>query len=386
VGPDLRHFADCGAETFFAESADYVDPGENFIALKFWLAYQLLVNPRQPTESLIRTFLDGYYGAAAPAMQRYLTYLTKRIDRDAQPMMARNAPHKLAYLDMAFFRTSQGLFDEAEAQVIPGSLAARHVQRERFKADGAMLFLWPWLERKLPSGTAMPFDKETVIRRYESAWRAHRWYHRWYTEDNDKRWQNPDGKLRERMVALFRDPQLPERFRGLPQAKVADFNWLTFSPITPRQKFVADPDAAGGMTAEPAGLSAMLAAEEGTPSTGRTEALSTHTLTFGVTGGPAITLKPVEISQDGKYHLYRIGRVTIREGSAPGAPSGTTVWALEGRKLGVCVDRLYVPDSADPDANVWDAYISLKVNGPAYVKGSTAPNGVWMDRVLLVKP
>ena len=91
VGPDLRHFADCGAETFFAESADYLEPGENFIALKFWLAYQLLVNPHQPAEPLIRTFLDGYYGAAAPAMRRWLAYLTERIDRDAQFMMARSA-------------------------------------------------------------------------------------------------------------------------------------------------------------------------------------------------------------------------------------------------------------------------------------------------------
>ena len=45
-----------------------------------------------------------------------------------------------------------------------------------------------------------------------------------------------------------------------------------------------------------------------------------------------------------------------------------------------------MPDAADPEANVWEAYISLKVTGPAYMKGSTAPNGVWMDRALLVKP
>jgi len=386
VGPDLRHFADCGAETFFAESADYVEPGENFIALKFWLAYQLLVNPHQPAEPLLQTFLDGYYGAAAPAMRRYLAYLTERIDRDAQPMMARNAPHKLAYLDMAFFRTAQELFDEAESRVTPGTLAARHVQRERFKVDGALLFLWPSLERKLPCDAAMPFDNEEAIRRYEAAWRAPGWYHRWYTEDKDSRWQNPDGKLRERMVALFRNPQLPERFRGLPARSVADFNWLTFSPYTPSQKFVADPAAVGGMAAEPADLSAILAAEEGAPSADGVDANPKRTLTFGVTGGPTITLTPDQIPQDGAYHLYKIGRVTIREGSSPGAPSGTTVWAMEGRKLGVCVDRLYVPEAADPDANAWDAYISLKVDGPAYVKGSRAPNGVRMDRALLVKP
>jgi hypothetical protein len=346
----------------------------------------LLVNPHQPAEPLIQTFLDGYYGAAAPAMHRWLAYLTERIDRDAQPMMARSAPHKLAYLDLPFFRTSQKLFDEAESRVAPGSLAARHVQRERFKVDGALLFLWSWLQRKLPLGMAMPLDKETVIRRYEAGWRAHKWYHRWYSEDKDSRWQNPDGKLRQRMVALFRDPRLPEAFRTLPPRDVADFNWLTFSPITPRQKFVADPDAAGGMAAEPTSLSAMLAAEQGAPAEAKAEVRPARTLTFGVTGGPTVTLKPDQIPQDGAYHLHKIGRVTIREDSTPGAPSGTTVWALEGRKLGVCVDRLYVPDARDPDANVWDAYISLKLMGPAFVKGSIAPNCVRMDRVFMVRP
>jgi hypothetical protein len=52
--------------------------------------------------------------------------------------------------------------------------------------------------------------------------------------------------------------------------------------------------------------------------------------------------------------------------------------------VGVNVDRLIVAE--DPTANDWDAYISLKVKGPAYVKGSTDNNGLWMDRVILVKP
>ena len=34
----------------------------------------------------------------------------------------------------------------------------------------------------------------------------------------------------------------------------------------------------------------------------------------------------------------------------------------------------------------WDVYISLKVKGPAYIKGSTDRDGLWMDRVLLVRP
>ena len=53
--------------------------------------------------------------------------------------------------------------------------------------------------------------------------------------------------------------------------------------------------------------------------------------------------------------------------------------------MGVNVDRLVVAEAKDPTVNDWDAYISLKVKGPDYVKGSTDTNGLWMDRVLLVK-
>ncbi len=39
--------------------------------------------------------------------------------------------------------------------------------------------------------------------------------------------------------------------------------------------------------------------------------------------------------------------------------------------MGVNVDRLVVAEANAPTANDWDAYVSLKVKGPDYVKGST---------------
>jgi hypothetical protein len=59
---------------------------------------------------------------------------------------------------------------------------------------------------------------------------------------------------------------------------------------------------------------------------------------------------------------------------------------LDGKKLGVCVDRVYEPGASNENANVWNAYISLKAAGPAFVKGSSETNCVRMDRVLLVRP
>lgn len=165
------------------------------------------------------------------------------------------------------------------------------------------------------------------------------------------------------LAALLRDPQLPEPFRRLPTRDVADFNWLTFSPYTPgRQNIVADAEAAGGMAA------ALVAAADDAHK---------QPLTFGITGGPTFTLPPEEVPQDGKCHVFKVGPTRGKK--------RTTAWAHASRRRGVNVDRLVVPEAQDPTVNDWEAYISLKVKGPAYVKGSTDSNGLWMDRVILVR-
>ncbi|MBT4818072.1 MAG: DUF4838 domain-containing protein [Lentisphaerae bacterium] len=379
VAADLKLFADLGVDSFYAETADYMDASQQFVPLKFWLAYQLLVDPHQPAEPLVKTFTDGYFGAAAGKMRDYLRYLRGRIDAEAQFKMLRDEPHKLAYLDRSFFQISETLFDEAEALVQAGGLQAKHIEVERFALDGALLFMWPWLERKLPAGETLPFERDTLIQRYERGWKSliSSRYSRVYTRHSLS--LNKDGKLLERMLGLFQDPQLPEPFRDLPPHDIADFNWLTFSQIRPRQAFVPDDEATGGMTATFRELSRIQKAEKDGNKTGAAaEEQHRKPLTLGVTGGVTIALSPEQIPRDETYHLHSIGRIRIKP--------GTMVWALEGKRLGVNVDRVFVPGADDPAANDWNAHVSLKLQGPAYVKGSTKPNGAWMDRVLLVRP
>ena len=384
VAKDIRLFADQGAESVFVETPDYMDAGQQFIPLKFWLGYQLLVDPQQPADPLIATFMDGYFGVASDSMREYLRYQRKRIDADAQFKKLRDEPHNLAYLDLEFFKTSQVLFDNAESRVEVVSLEAKHIAVERFTLDGALLFLWPWLEHELPAGETMPFDRAALIQRYERGWKAlvSSRYSRIYTQDKNS--FNADGKMLPRMLSLFRDSQLPKQFRDLPPRDVADFNWLTFSQITPRQKFIPDDEAVGGMTATFTVRNRIQRAEEGgtATETGKAEQ-HRKPLVFGtgigkrLTDKKTITIPPEDIPKDGKYHLYHLGRIHVQE--------GTTVWALEGGRLGVNVDRVFDPAARTAKANEWDAYISLKLQGPAYVKGSKDTNGAWMDRVLLVR-
>jgi len=369
VASNVKLYADLGARQMFVESQEHNEQGENFAPLKHWLGYQLMVEPSLPVEPLIRTFMEGYYGAAAPNMQEYLAYLEARMDKEAGQLLIRNAPYRLEYLDLDFFVKAERLFDEAAAAVRPESPEALHVQRERLRVDGALLYLWPWLDRRLAPDRVMPFDHQAVVARYEAQAMAQlRAYGDLDEKPNAAAVKKPGTMTRrERIaaqVAVFRNPELPEPFRRLPPRDVADFNWLTFSRHVPRHEkaIVADPDAAGGRAQRFVGQ----------------DKDHREPLAFGITTGPTVSLNPQEVPQDGKYHLFKIGRKTIKK--------GMVVWGHASYNLGVKLDWPGIGEAQGPKANTWDVYISLKVKGPAYVRGSTDRNEVWMDRVLLVKP
>lgn len=345
VADDLRLFANHRAEFYMTLTSDYMEAGQHFVPLKWWLGYLLLVDPHQPVQPLIDTFMTGYYGPAGETMERYRVYLRQRIDAEAQFQMLRDAPFKLAYLDLPFFVEAQSLFADAEARTEAGTPARDHVQEERFILDGALLFLWPWLARELPPGEAMPFEKEAVIQRYISGWDIYTEsrYSRFYSEEQNS--LNRDGLLRERIVGLFRGAELPTALAKVPREQVADFTWITFPVRRAREPFVPDPAATGGMAAEYA---------------------SRETVTdvrIGLSNGPERLLTTADLPDDDAYHLHLIGRVDVQPGSK--------AWAVHERRLYVELDRLYKPE----DDNLWDVYISLR----------RSDSTVRLDRLLLVK-
>lgn len=376
---DMKLFADFHVHSFFTESQEespfyrsawnskkminFVggrvgNPGQNFINLKYWLAYKLMVNPYLDTKPLINTFMVGYYGAAAPEMTNYLNYLEQRTNADIDSeMRIFLAPHKLNYLDLTFFSTSEMLFNQAIAKVEPGSLSALHVMKERLVVDGALLYLWPWLEHRLPAEEKMPFNHETVIRRYEDNWSNYTKY--FFSEKAQNLCQNRITSL----TSLFRNPNLPEKFRNLNPRDVADFNWTTFNLHTWAHQILPDLDANGGK----ASLLVRMSDQD-----------YKKPLLIGGRGLKPFIIEFDEIPQDEKYHLYALGRLKLDKWSK--------VWLCAKNKLTVDLSRVWVQNAKDHRTNEWDVYISLKFKGPAYVKDSVGNNQIWMDRVLLVKP
>jgi len=172
IRSDLELFLDNKVETIFVEMEEVFPTMFNhvsFFSLKRWLGLKLLQNPRQDMEPLIQTFMAGYYGPAAGKMREYLDYMERRVaEVPGTNKMSAMKAHERPYLDSEFFITSVRLLDEAEALCGTNKMALLHVRKERIPVDAALYCLWTPLQAKLPAGKTLPFDREVVLRRYES--------------------------------------------------------------------------------------------------------------------------------------------------------------------------------------------------------------------------
>ena len=71
------------------------------------------------------------------------------------------------YLDLEFFTTVYRLLTEAEKACCGADRnALLHVRREWIPVYAAIYNMWPRLERQLPKGRKMPFDRDVILRRY----------------------------------------------------------------------------------------------------------------------------------------------------------------------------------------------------------------------------
>lgn len=349
--PDLQFFRRNRVEKLFVEAED-LDSG-SLVALKQWLGLKLMDDPDRPAAELRRLFMRGYYGPAAGCLEEYRQYLEQRL-ADTPGSLGRPHPTQWQFLDRAFFVKADELLSRAEALVADSPALLAHVRRERIPVDYASLFLW---EKLSGDGEAKwPPDKQRVLARYEANKAAVlRLYYG--GEKLAAQLQSLESDLR--LLKALPLP-LPAELRG---RQVVDF----VGADLPAAARVSDPEAT-------CGVACRLGPRAGAPDFhDRPLAMGLYDAA-GRKFGPALTLKPEDVPQDGKYHLYKLGSFAVGE--------RTYVWFHWSWLLQVYLTRAYQP----PAERTLEVYASVKVTGPAYVKGSTAENAVWVDRVLLAEP
>jgi hypothetical protein len=82
-----------------------------------------------------------------------------------------------------------------------------------------------------------------------------------------------------------------------------------------------------------------------------------------------------EIPQDEKYHFHFVGRMK--------ATPTMYFWAHRSWLLSQRLLMAY--NSALPEQNTYEVYASIKLEGPAYVPGSTRMNAFSIDRLILAE-
>jgi hypothetical protein len=150
LGPNVRFFAAHHVRGVFEQGA-YQSHGSEFAELRAWVLAQLLWDPRRDDRALIREFLEGYYGAAAPVIGRYLELMHEASAGWNLTCFSRtDTPfHRFATLSRA-----EALWREAEAAVAGDAELLARVQRGRLWLGYVWLARWDQLRQECTAAGA----------------------------------------------------------------------------------------------------------------------------------------------------------------------------------------------------------------------------------------
>lgn len=131
IQPNIQTFRNNNVKMHFSQIAGM--RGGDMSELRTWLVSKLMWNPDTDVDSLKHTFLNGYYGAAAPYIDKYLTLMEGALIGSRIPLWIYDSPvtHKSGMLNPVMRRSYNNLFDHAEQVVAEDSALLARVQRSR---------------------------------------------------------------------------------------------------------------------------------------------------------------------------------------------------------------------------------------------------------------
>ena len=137
--PNIQLFAENNAKWIFEQHSHH--PSELF-ELRSYLTAKLLWNPSIDQDSLITDFLNGYYGAAAPLIQQYLTTIHEELANDDDFFLFLYGDPSQgfgSFLRPELMQTYDRCFDEAELAVDGETVLLDRLNRARLSIDYAIL-------------------------------------------------------------------------------------------------------------------------------------------------------------------------------------------------------------------------------------------------------
>lgn len=321
-----------GVYSYFGENEAMLS--RSFAIQQHFLGMKMLDDPTQDIYKLNDRFMRAYYGKAAPFMMKYLEYLEKHQEVTR------------SFLNKEFFEKVNGWLDEAEKAVKDDKKSLQHVQCERVIVDRTMFLR---INELLKEGYKV--NIKAVADRFRKNGVMH-----------IQTWRSMDSKPRRDLITQLNGEAdlyshfpvpIPKQFQN---CEVIDLHWNQLQRSTANA--VKDPDAVCGMAIR-------------NPKAPMTLPWSMGFYSVALREGNSIRLLQEDIPTDEKFHWYNLGKTLIL---APLYIHYDKAWHFRGwlSSIGILGER----------REIW---ISAKFQGKNFVKGSTKPNAVLFDRMLLVK-
>jgi hypothetical protein len=388
VAADIKTWYDLNGKIYYLSMS--TPERRSFYWLDVWVALKLLDNPNQDPEWLIDTYLQGYYGPAAPHLRKFIDYASETIAR-SEEKIARNELYSLGrwrqcydlpFLNPEYYTRLGEFLDGAEKACHGQDGYARAVRRERLMVDRAMLMHWDWLAAK---NKDLPFNREKIVQRFSA--NGADWFN-WYWESGFLLSQGmsfdwPRRNLIETEASAFaeygRKRELPAAFGGIASGDMIDFAWPEFAFDRPAD---IQPDAAAfGGRAYHSKVNAYSALwgdqHQGLPSI-RVGLNRRYSFPSVSNTWQEISIPRKDLPEDGKYHWYHVGTV-------PGYDHDTFLRIIGqvGKTAAVSFSSLCRPGLENVPLEVYLSMRTENMNPGKAEKGK--PELVAVDRVVFVK-
>jgi hypothetical protein len=362
IASDIRTFRDLGVkhvmnECEIGESRYSLRP-QTFIWLQYYVMYKLQENPDRDLEEIVNEFMDAYYEDAAPEMKEYLALLRNAIK--THKFTAADIHSKyFPYITADFLKKSEALLKKALTKT-----ASKKVQR-RIKDELAVVsYTWIKFLNNTPQ-KGMTVDQ--YVKEYTSCIRDH-------IADTDlltERFKKAAKEFLQNdeiysMQLKFND--LPRKYANYKPDTLKLFATNCLSAYRDTSKIINDPESSVGKAAV------------FQPKNTKFHKIPIKMGMFDGSTKRQMAVSVSDIPQDEKYHWIKIG--TFKIGTS------TKIWLTEFWHITMILRNTFISSDGlkdDENPNVYEIWVSLKFQGPAYVKGSAKPNAVFFDRAFLAR-
>lgn len=351
---DAKLFKKTKLQRIFMESEYLPYNPPAFRILQYFLQAQLLYDSSQDAEKLINIFMDNYFGVAAPEMKEYLALLRK-IQKTCPTPATEWRYGRVAHTNnFPFLNEARKIINKGFAKVKNNKQVAGRVARELVGIHSYLFKFYRNNPKKAAEFKALLAEYKMMMTFSINGLP--------YREKHKKElFQKLNDEL---SVVGMKFKDLPPELAKLPENKVIAVPYIYQQGYTNTRK-VKDPDSCQKQS-----LSWI-------PGAGRKHGLPQMAGVYAQIHKKCVQVRIQKAPKDEKYHWYKIGDVELDADSY----FFVTDWHNSIR-----LKSFYnLADGFDFNPNKYEAWISIKMQGPAYVPGSKKENAFLIDRGFLVK-